>query len=459
MSTKIDAAKKTTAAGVTIRTKKKIVAAVVLALAALIGSSYWVGKSTEKTFRENMEEIARHGGKVTITDYRRGFFGATARTDWVLVGPEEESITLSFNHSIRHGPLLTLPATANIRSELMPSESLTALLVDTLGGNPFGSKTPLTIKSTFGWSGAHHAQITLPKFEIPALSWGGLNGEITVNADRSILKVKVVMPGLSMIENNENQLQIGRITFQTNMRRAKGYEFVFTGTSHLVLNKFLLLMTENTGVTHGFAFENARAEASSTLKNVALNMQIRVSADSVAVGGKSETTIDKPKATFLYENIDPRALETILRVAQNQNEEELLLALAAQAEALLQRKPVLSIKDVSASGPEGATTGNFRIAYTGDGNLDQFSLADVVVNLQFSLPIAPINRLLEEQASQGYTEKTKEYVSMINAMINSGFLTEKDGILSANASLENSALSLNGQPKSLEVLQELLELF
>jgi uncharacterized protein YdgA (DUF945 family) len=450
-----------------IKNKKtiSIVALVLMVfLVVFVVSRYLAGRSTEETFRDNMKEMAEYGAKVTVLDYKRGIFSGKASTRWVLARSGKEPVTLFFNHSIKHGPLLPLTSIARIRSELAPSKELTALLIDTFGKDPFGGKTPLTVESTHSLDGETYTRIVSPKFEIPAgegqvpLSWGGLNGRITANSNFSKMKMRVVMDGLSMSGNDKDQFQMGRATLQADIKRARDHEHLFDGTSSLVLDKLLLMSAdEDTGEIHGFALENARGETGTAIRNGALELKIRFNAGVLSMGDKSEIIIAKPGVTLLFENIDAQALETVLRATREEGRP--ISAFLEQTETLLKRKPVISIKDVSAGWPEGATKGNFRLAYTGDGNLDQFSLGDLAIDLQFNQPLEPINRLLAEQASQGYAEETKERVAMINAMISKGVMTEKDGVLNVDASLRDGALRLSGKPESLEVLQELLELF
>jgi uncharacterized protein YdgA (DUF945 family) len=453
--------------------KKTIAASTALLAVVFVGGSYWTGKSTERTFRDSMEEMANLGIKVTILDYKRGIFSATAHTEWVLPRSKEDQAALSFNHSIRHGPLLALASSARIHSELTLSNESTALLIDTFGSNPFGSKTPLTIKTTFGLFGGNHTRIISPKLDAATgedqtrFSWGGLDGEISLNSDYSKIKAKIVIDGLSVSENvqdqpNQNQLQMGRVTFQTNMKKPREFERLFVGTSKLVLNKLSFRdIDKNTGAINNFVLENVRGETGTAITNGGLDIKVRFDADTLMVGDKSETTINKPEVTLQYENLDAYVLETIARTAQNQEQEQTreatILALQKQMGTLLRRKPAFSAS-LKAGLPEGATNGNFRIAYAGDAT-SQFSTNDLALDFQFSLPIAPISRLLEEQASRGAVEQAKaeKQVASINSLIDKGVLVEKDGFLNVDASLKSGALSLNGRTESLEVWRGLLQ--
>lgn len=469
----IDAMKKAASAVRGIDTKKKIIAAAALAAVVFIGGSYWAGKSTEQQFRDSAEEMSKFGVKVTVLDYQRGIFGATAHTEWVLPRSVEDPLTLSFNHSIRHGPILSFASASSIRSELMLSEELTALLVDAFGSDPFEGKSSLTIKSTFGLGGAVHARIVSPKLETSAgegqtrLSWGGLDGDFSVSSDRSKVKANVVMDGLSITESGQDQpgkgqLHIGRVTFQTDMTKPEGYETLFAGTSSLVMDKLSFQDTDkNTGASRAYVLENARGSTDTSVQYGAMTLKIRLDADTFAMGDKSKIAIDKPGATFLYENIDVHALESISRAAQNaqeqsgQERQDTILVIQKQFKALLERKPALSIKDLSAATPEGATKGNFRIAYAGNGDPAQLSPADLAVDLQFSFPTALITRLLEEQASRGGAEnaQAQKQAASINSLIDKGILVEKDNFLSVDATFKDSALTLNGKPQPLEALR------
>jgi uncharacterized protein YdgA (DUF945 family) len=459
-------------------TKRKIIiAAPILTAALFTGSTYWAGKSAEQTFRDGIEEMARHSIKITLADYQRGVFGAKARTELVLSRFGENPVTLSFSHGIRHGPILSFASAASIRSELQPPEEFTALLADTFGKDPFGGKAPLTVKTTFGWSGKSFSRIVSPKFEIlateegqsapgqdsPQLSWGGLDGEIIVDSARSEVKTKIVIGDLTVTGNNGDLLRISRATFQSDMAKINTSELILGGTANFVLSQFTFIGTdEETGAVRAFAFENARGQSGTVHKeDGTLDLKIRFDADTLVMKNPSEITIGKPGATFLYENVDVQALEAILRAALGGDERQQnpILALEEQASTLMRRQPAFSVMDAGADLPEGVTAGSLRFAYTGDGNLARFSLADLAVDLQLELPIALLTRLLEEQSSRGFVKETEKQVAMLNSLIDKGALINVDGVLGVDASLENGNLTMNDQPEPLETLQEVLEFF
>jgi hypothetical protein len=157
---------------------------------------------------------------------------------------------------------------------LIPSEELTALLIDTLGNDPFGDKTPLMVETTHSLDGETHTRIVSPKFETSAgegrtpLSWGGLDARITANSNFSKVKARVVIGGLSKSGSDEDQFRIGRATLKSDIMKARGHEHLFVGTSSLALDKFLFMGTDkNTGGIHGFALESPRGQTSTAIRN------------------------------------------------------------------------------------------------------------------------------------------------------------------------------------------------
>jgi uncharacterized protein YdgA (DUF945 family) len=160
------------------------------------------------------------------------------------------------------------------------------------------------------------------------------------------------------------------------------------------------------------------------------------------------------------------------------SQEDQALAMAAvfheQSGALLQRKPVLLIKDVSAHWPEGMVTGSFRLAYAGDGNPDELSMSSLSGDLQLAVPRALVIRHMSLQESEQITdsledgeenevnveEETKKKVDeKMAAMLEKGIFVEKGDALTVDGHLRNGELSLNGKPQQLENLFELIPPF
>ncbi|MDR1463344.1 MAG: YdgA family protein, partial [Azoarcus sp.] len=157
-------------------------------------------------------------------------------------------------------------------------------------------------------------------------------------------------------------------------------------------------------------------------------------------------------------------------------EQAALIVAQEQSVKLLQRQPVLSIKDASAHWAEGDVALNFRISYVGTGDIATVAEIDatkIAADWQLSLPRTLAGRLAGEQMyedeleanafddgeSEGEGEDepvrkpTKEQIDQhIAGMIDGGILVEKDGMLSLDAVLREGELKLNGKAAPLESL-------
>ncbi|MDR2014931.1 MAG: YdgA family protein [Azoarcus sp.] len=151
-----------------VGTMEKIVGATALTAVVVCGGSYWVGSQVEQEFRESVDWVSRQGVMVSVVDYQRGVFGATARTDVVFEASSDEdasnteSITVPVVHSIRHGPLSALAAAARIHSEVQLAqltEDSIAQLNEIFDGDLFFP----VLDTVVGWAGGLRLQLALPK--------------------------------------------------------------------------------------------------------------------------------------------------------------------------------------------------------------------------------------------------------------------------------------------------------
>ena len=465
---------------------EKIVGAAAVAVVLLSGSSYWVGSRVEQGFRERIDWVAEQGVTVSVVDYQRGVFGATARTDVILQIPSledpsvTESVTVPFIHSIRHGPFPALTASARIHSEAQLAEDGIAYLNEIFGTDPFEGKAPLVFDTVIGWAGGRHSRIVSPKFEAlikedqTKVSWGGLNGEVVMDADLTHQEMRVVINSLSFIKNDDDFFRLGRVILEGNMTLAKGLGRVYSGTTGIMLDKFHMRGKSDNGALRSVEFENFRVTGDASVKDGTLNTEVRFNADRIITEGETKETADDLKLTFLLENIDAKAYDVILQTMHEDQTQEMTTVLQEQGVILLQRKPVLIIKDASGRWPEGVATGNFRIAFVGDANPENLSISSLSGNLQLELPRALVTRHIssqvfveiadsledgEEHEVNVGNETTEQVSKQMAAMFEKGIFVEKGDTLTVDAHLQDGELKLNGKQQPIETLFELLPPF
>jgi len=414
---------------------EKIIGAVALVALALAGGSYWSGSRVEQGFRDNAELLARSGIAVSVVDYQRGIFGATARTDLVFQMPTKddptvlEPVTVPIFHNIQHGPFPALTVAARIRSEMQPPEDNAEQFNEAFGGDL------LPVSDTVvGWLGGLHLHIVTPKFE-------------------------------ATIEN---------LAVKNDTAIVEGYKRVFAGTASVALDKLRFREKSGSGTLRAYELEKFRVMANVSVKDETLDTgTLKFEAAKIILEGEEKEVVDSPRLTFLLENFDARAIDSALHAilddAEEQNQvEEQTLAL------FLQRKPAFAIQEARGRWLEGVASANFHIAYTGDGNPDDLSIFNLTSNLQMEIPRALVMRHINMQVTRDITDaledeeeievnvelETKEQVGrQIGMLLEKGIFMEKGDTLNVDAHLRNGDLNLNGKPQPLEILFELIPPF
>ena len=408
---------------------EKIVSAIAIVAVVSIGSSYWVGSQVEQKFRESVDWASKHGIPVSMVDYQRGVFGATARTDAIFPVPfkENASVTVTIIHTVEHGPLSVLTAAARIHSEVQPTEDNIEQFREIFESDMFP-----VLDTVIGWSGGQSLHITSPKFEATIKDIKGIE-----------------------LESDTTPVEEGKR--------------VFSSTASIMLGTLYLQGISDNGANYGVEFENIRVAVASSMKGGVLGTgELKIDADRVVAEREAKETIDNLSLTFLIENLDVEAIDTGFQAMQDGSE-----GLEQATIQLLQHRPVFAIKDARVRWPEGMATGNFRIAYVGNPNSNP-SLTDWSCDLKMALPRALVVRHLSAQTGKEISDEleggeeneidigkeTKEQVDkQITAMLNKGIFVEEGGTLSVDARLRDGKLSLNGKAQPFEFLLELLPPF
>lgn len=425
------------------------VSTLVAVVLALFSATYLAGKQVEQIFREGVDLATENGADVSIVDYQRGLFGATARTDVVFRVPSAEDpttldpVTVPFIHSIRHGPLatLSLAAAARVHSEAQPVEDNMEQVKEVFGGD----KLPV-LDAVIGWA-------------------GGLNLLHVVSP-----KIETTVKGL---------------TFKNDITLVEGFKRVFTGTASFMLDELQFWEKKNNGAIRVVQLENFRITVDTSVKDGVMDTgTLKFEVDKIITEGEEKEVVDSLKLAFQLENIDAKAMDVFLQTMleyqeeQDQEQEQEQELSPEQTIALfLQRKPVFSIQEASAVWPEGAVAGSFRIAYVGDGNLNasfENNLSSLSSDLKMELPRTLVIRHINSQVSKEIDdaledgeesevnvekEKAEQAGKQIAMLLEKGIFVEKGKALSVEGRLRNGELNLNGKPQPLEILFELIPPF
>lgn len=249
-----------------MKTKYTGLTLTLLAATGLLATPYWIGVRAEQVFDASLDRISVRipHARLVNADYRRGWFGAEART-WLLptsvpapsaspVAGEAEAPGIAvIEHRISHGPfpvellgeegfleplLIFVRSTVQagaaaqqamshgLDADLPPLEMDSTLALR--GGDAervealFGGEAPARLETRIAFDGSGESKLTIPPFAQPLVeagdevNWGGLTATLRFDPDFRSLELDAGAPTLTVAEADGSRLGL----FGTRLRSA-----------------------------------------------------------------------------------------------------------------------------------------------------------------------------------------------------------------------------------------------
>lgn len=454
---------------------KAVVMAGALGAAAVVAvaASFVIGGKVEAGFRSSIDAMCAGALQVRVLEYRRGVFGAEARTAWTF-DDGDEPITFAVAHRIDQGALAAGSA-ARIHSALIVPSTFESSLGTVLRG-----RAALEVVTAVGWHGELLNRISSPEFRGPAgagltVAWGGIDGEFHLGAGQSQAQGRIVMPLLDIRDADGNALTVEHLALDLESSRSRHHRF-WTGPSSLNLDRVVFSAR---GAQDSFVLDGLKIASLLALDGDAVNMSVDFRVGTLSGGGE---TVEDLGLAFAAERIDAGALDAISRRAEEvgradgdveSQQAAVLEVVMQQLPAMLGRAPAIELKRLGAKLGEGRAELRARIDYAGKADVAGLDpVAGIGASAELSMPKALLLRLLQLNARQsvvGYVKAMKveasdaEIDGAVNAAVNkqmgdilaAGVLQEKDGVLSTALRYEEGSLSVNGRPSPLSAIEAL----
>ncbi|MBR0566400.1 DUF945 family protein [Azoarcus sp. L1K30] len=454
---------------------KAVVMAGALGAAAVVvaAANFVIGGKVEAGFRSSVDAMCAGALQVQVLDYRRGVFGAEARTTWTI-DDGDETITFSVDHHIDQG-VFAAGSAARIHSTLIMPAAFERSLGAVLQG-----RAALEVATVVGWRGDLFNRISSPGFKGAAgaglsVDWGGIDGELNLGAGQSQARGRIVMPKLDIRDADGSALTIEHLAFDLDSSRSKQYRF-WTGSSSLSLDR--AVFSARSG-QDSFVLGGLKIASLIALDGDLVNMSVDFRVSNLSGGGE---TVDELGLAFAAERIDAAALDAISRRAEEVRRADsdiemqrvaVLEVVSQQLPAMLGRAPAIELKRLGASLGEGRAEMSARIDYAGKADaVGRDPVAGVGASAEFSMPKALLLRLLQLNARQsvvGYVQAMKVEASdaeidgavsaavkkQMGDILAAGVLREKDGMLSTALRYEGGSLFVNGRPSPLSAIEAL----
>lgn len=442
---------------------------VLLAIGVIIVLSYpgvaWVtGMAIESRLQHNEQRALDKLPFITVLkrEYDRGVYRSTMVTTYGLRGPALQamrigggglpsSATITVVNNIQHGPLPGLHALALgvIDSTIVVPPALQQELSGVIGSKPI-----MQLHTTLGLFGGSTVDLTGPAFSLKLadgsnIVWGGLTGTLTATRNRAHSSARLSAPHL-LVRGAKGGFELTGAEYSGSEQKALDGLNAGTGT-------FTVERLDGSGQRPGSDFSLQRIALTSTSKadGEFFNYRIDVAIDAAKIAAVQLTNLVYSESFEHIHGPSLLAFANALRAAQRQaggNQAQLQTAMLAafrqHGVELVLHDPVINIRQVSFTMPDGSFLLSARISEPGLGaaDLQQWPAGIVALrsHAQVAADLRVDNGLLQRFLAMGGSNP--RIAAQLTLFEQQGYLTAGATAVTTHLELSGGMITLNGHP-------------
>ena len=442
---------------------------VLLAIGVIIVLSYpgiaWVtGMVVESRLQHSEQQALDKLPYLTVVkrEYHRGMYRSSVVTTYGLRGTALQamklgaalpsSITITVASNIQHGPFpgLHTPALAVIDSTVVLPPALQRQLSGVIGSKPF-----LQFHSTLGLFGGATSDMTSPAFSLRLadgsnLVWGGLTGTFSATHDQAHWSARLSAPHLLVQGTQGGVFELTAAEYSGAEDKALEGLYVGTGT-------FTIERVNGNGPRPGSDFSLQRVSLTSTSKadGEFFSYRIDVASDAAKVAAVQLTNVMYSESFEHIHGPSLLAFANALRAAQLQaggNQAQLqagmLAAFRQHGIDLVLHDPVINIRQVSFTMPEGSFLLSARLSAPGLAAADLQQLPATIMALRSHAHVTADLRLDNGllQRFLAMSGSNPKVAAQLTSFEQQGYLTVGATAVTTHLELAGGMITLNGHP-------------
>ena len=439
---------------------------VLLAIGVIIVLSYpgiaWVtGLAIKDRLQHDEQQALDKAPNVTLvsSDYHVGVYRSTAVTTFSIRLPPQAtrigataalpaSINITVASNIQHGPLPGLHgvALAVIDSTLVLPPALQKGLSAVIGSKPL-----LQFHTTLGLFGGATSDLTSPAFSLhpgggSITEWGGLTGTLGTTRNQTHWSARLSAPHL-LIHGLQGGVELTGAEYSGSEEKALGDLHVGSGT-------FTIERLDASGPRPGADFSLQRMSLTSTSKadGEFFDYRIDVGTDAAKVAAVQLTNFILSESCEHIHGPSLSSFADALRAAQRQAAGNQAQLQAAMLDAfrqhgvdLLLHDPVLNIRQLSFTMPEGSLLFSARISAPGLGRADlQWPAAMMALrsHAQITADLRVDNGLLQKFLTMNTSNP--RIAAQLSSLEQQGYLTAGATAVTTHLEFSGGSMTLNG---------------
>lgn len=489
---------------------KKLAGLVVILAALILGGYYGMGVATERTVKRNLEIINTSNGLfVNVVEYHRGWFTSTAIFDWRLHVPEHvtksadgtsqmipaQDYQMRMPLTVYHGPIII----ANKTIKFGLGYATTDIAIPEQYKEKFNThftadsiQPALDLSLFVTYLNSSQLELSIPTFKLIAkdggqFDWMGMESSMKVTSNADKVKGGVTLSGMQF-KKDDTSAVIGEITSDYNLHKTD--QGLYLGDANMSFPSFVV----NNKDQKIFELNNFDVHTSSDIDDGLFSMHFKSTLDKIIANNKN---YGPGTLEMALRNLDAVVLGRInqqVNAAQQGSElekQQALMAILPEVPKLFSRGPEFEISELSFVMPEGTVEGSLLVSLpksetanpleliqkvTGKGRLKvpaeilklalnqankQKAIAQQLIEAQNANAQQPAPDATNPAATAPAATPTPDLSqqintmteSQLNAMVQSGLLTQNGTDYVVELELNQGQLQINGKPFNPEMVK------
>ena len=450
------------------RTTKVLLVIGVIIVLSYPGIAWVTGMAVESRLQHNEQQVLDKLPYLTVVnrEYHGGVYRSTLVTTYgfrnlpglqalkVAGGGLPSSATITVASNIQHGPLpgLHAVALAVVDSTIVTPPALQQELAAVIGSKPI-----LQFHTTLGFLGGATSDMTSPAFSLKladgsSLVWGGLTGTLSATHNQAHWSARLSAPHLLVHGSQGGPGGFELTNAEYSGSEDKALDGLYVGNATFTIER-----VDGSGSRPGsdFSLQRMSLTSTSSANGEYFSYRIDVAADAAKFAAAQLSNLMYSES---FEHIDGPTLLAFadaLRAAErraNGNQAQLqagmLDAFRHQGADLVAHDPVINIRQVSFTMPEGSLLISARISVPGLGANDLQQWPEGIMALrshaQVTADLRVDNGLLQRFLAMGGSNP--RIAAQLTSFEQQGYLTAGAAAVTTHLELSNGMITLNGHP-------------
>lgn len=446
------------------RATKILLAAVGILVLSYPGIAWVTGIAIESRIQHGEEQTLARVPYLTLVkrEYTRGVYRSTEIDTYGLRSPALQALkatgaaalptaaTITVASSIQHGPFpgLHAVALATVDSTLTVPPGVQKELSGVLGSRPL-----VQAHTTVGLFGGATTNLRSPAFSMryadgSTLTWGGMTATVTATRNEGRWSGELSLPRLSF-QSPQIRFELAGIEYSGTHERAFGDFYLGNGT--LSIER---IATHTPRPGGDVSVQRIAVTSASKATGDYFDMQVDVTTDAAQIAAVSLKNVIYSESFEHIHGPTFAAMLQALRAAQRQAGTDparfqtgMQAALRQYGGDLLLHDPVLDIRKVSFTMPEGSFLLSARISAPGLSPSDLEWPAAILALKSHAGVTADLrvdNGLVQKMLTMGGADPQK--TARLTSLEQQGYLTAGSGALTTHLEFSAGRLTLNGHP-------------